>query len=71
MQLTLDFQKTWVKNLIEFHSKSLYKNLSDVLKHILDAPITPELISNQNTESSIGRYDINDFIFVSSSSNGS
>ncbi len=54
--------KTWVKNLIDFHSKSLYKNLSDVLKHILDAPITPELISNQNTENSIGRYDINDFI---------
>jgi NAD+ synthase (glutamine-hydrolysing) len=54
--------KTWVKTLIEYHSKHQYKNISDILTDILDAPITPELTSNQDTEKTIGSYDINDFI---------
>ena len=54
--------KTWVKLLIDYHAKHAYKKISDTLNHILEAPITPELISNQDTELSIGRYDINDFI---------
>ncbi|HKL47775.1 MAG TPA: hypothetical protein VJ878_03820, partial [Candidatus Izemoplasmatales bacterium] len=32
------------------------------LYDILDTPITPELTSNQETESIIGKYEINDFI---------
>jgi NAD+ synthase (glutamine-hydrolysing) len=54
--------KTWVKLLIDYHAKHQYKHIADILNHILEAPITPELISNQDTEKSIGRYDINDFI---------
>ena len=54
--------KTWVKTLIDYHSKHQYKDISDVLKDIIEAPITPELTTNQDTEESIGRYDINDFM---------
>lgn len=34
----------------------------DTLLDILDTPITPELTSNQKTEDTIGKYEINDFI---------
>ncbi len=54
--------KTWVKILIDYHAKHQYKKIAAILNQILEAPITPELISNQDTEKSIGRYDINDFI---------
>lgn len=54
--------KTWVKTLVEYHAKHQYKYIQDVLQDIIDAPITPELTSNQDTEKTIGRYDINDFI---------
>jgi len=54
--------KTWVQRLIEFHANHDYKQLNTVLIKILKAPITPELLENQDTEKSIGRYDVNDFI---------
>lgn len=54
--------KTWVQHLIGYHAKHEYRHLGQVLKQILDAPITPELLENQDTEKSIGRYDVNDFI---------
>jgi NAD+ synthase (glutamine-hydrolysing) len=54
--------KTWVQLLIDYHAKHDYAYVSDVLNHILKAPITPELLENQDTEASIGRYDVNDFI---------
>lgn len=54
--------KTWVKILIDYHAKTDYKDVSDTLYHILNAPITPELLNNQDTEASIGKYEINDFI---------
>lgn len=54
--------KTWVQILIDYHARHDYKILKDVLHKILKAPITPELLENQDTELSIGRYDINDFI---------
>ncbi|MCF7930871.1 MAG: NAD(+) synthase [Acholeplasmataceae bacterium] len=54
--------KTWVQRLIGFHAEHDYKHLNSVLNHILSAPITPELLENQDTELAIGRYDVNDFI---------
>lgn len=54
--------KTWVQLLIAYHAKHAYQHISEVLNHILQAPITPELLENQDTEASIGRYDVNDFI---------
>ena len=48
--------------LIDYHQTHDYKDVSSLLKQILDAPITPELLENQDTEKSIGRYDVNDFI---------
>lgn len=54
--------KTWVKILIDYHAKTTYKDLSETLNNILNAPITPELLNNQDTEASIGKYEINDFM---------
>ncbi|MBU1094472.1 MAG: NAD(+) synthase [Firmicutes bacterium] len=54
--------KTWVQRLISYHAENDYKHLSVVLNKILSAPISPELLENQDTEKTIGRYDVNDFI---------
>lgn len=54
--------KTWVQLLIEYHKNHGYKALADTLDGILKAPISPELLENQETEIAIGRYDVNDFI---------
>jgi len=54
--------KTWVQHIISYHAKHQYKELFTVLDRILKAPITPELLENQETEKAIGRYDVNDFI---------
>jgi len=54
--------KTWVKILIDYHAKTAYKHVSKTLENILNAPITPELLNDQDTEVSIGKYEINDFI---------
>jgi NAD+ synthase (glutamine-hydrolysing) len=54
--------KTWVQILIDYHAKNDYKFISQTLIKILKAPITPELLEDQDTEKTIGRYDVNDFI---------
>ena len=54
--------KTWVQHLIKFHAEHEYLDVKDTLLGILNAPITPELLDNQETELSIGKYEINDFI---------
>ncbi len=54
--------KTWVQQMIKYHSETDYKFVQNVLEGILNAPITPELLKNQETELSIGKYEINDFI---------
>lgn len=38
------------------------ETVRDTLLDIVDTPITPELASNQETEETIGKYEINDFI---------
>lgn len=54
--------KTWVQLLIEYHAHHQYKEIKSLLLSIRNAPITPELLEHQDTEKSIGRYDVNDFI---------
>ena len=54
--------KTWVQLLIKYHANHTYKELAPLLNKILESPITPELLENQDTEQVIGRYDVNDFI---------
>ncbi len=54
--------KTWVKLLIGYHRDQHYHDLKETLQTILDTPISPELKENQETESAIGKYEINDFI---------
>jgi NH3-dependent NAD+ synthetase len=40
--------KTWVQLLIDFHARNEFSMLKEVLKKILKAPITPELLENQD-----------------------
>ncbi len=54
--------KTWVQHLIKHHADTEYTYVKDTLYGILNAPITPELLDNQETELSIGKYEINDFM---------
>lgn len=52
--------KTTARFLLENYPGD--KNLNRIIEDILLSPITPELKSNQTTESSIGKYEVNDFI---------
>ncbi|HPJ23764.1 MAG TPA: NAD(+) synthase, partial [Bacillota bacterium] len=55
--------KTVVKFMIKSYADYVFDGeVRSCLYDILDTPITPELASNQNTESIIGKYEINDFI---------
>jgi NAD+ synthase (glutamine-hydrolysing) len=54
--------KTWVRKLIQYHMDHDYSELKPILSQISQAPISPELLEDQDTEKTIGRYDINDFI---------
>ncbi|PAT00982.1 NAD(+) synthase [Candidatus Izimaplasma bacterium ZiA1] len=55
------------KTLVRFmiHNYALHKfdeDVKEVLLNVIDTPISPELTSNQKTEDTIGKYEINDFI---------
>ncbi len=55
------------KTLVRFmiYNYAVYKfeeSVKNTLLSIVDTPITPELASNQKTEDTIGKYEINDFI---------
>jgi NAD+ synthase (glutamine-hydrolysing) len=55
--------KTVVKYMIKAYADYVFdQDIKSCLYDILDTPITPELTSNQDTESLIGKYEINDFI---------
>ncbi len=54
--------KTWVQLLIAYHRDHEYKHIKKTLQTILNTPISPELKENQETENSIGKYEINDFM---------
>jgi NAD+ synthase (glutamine-hydrolysing) len=54
--------KTLVRFMIEQYALNQFEELSETLLSIVGTPITPELRSNQTTEETIGKYEINDFI---------
>lgn len=55
--------KTLVRFMIKYYALTKFKNIADTLEDIIDTPISPELLgSDQKTEDSIGKYEINDYI---------
>jgi NAD+ synthase (glutamine-hydrolysing) len=54
--------KTWIRILVSYYARHIYKDLAEVLEEVIEARVTPELKKNQDTEDTIGRYDINDFM---------
>lgn len=55
--------KTLVKFMIYNYAMHKFSaEVRETLLSILDTPITPELTTNQITEETIGKYEINDFI---------
>lgn len=49
--------KTQLKNYIP-----MFKEAQEVIKDILDTPISPELVIGQETEKLIGEYEMNDYL---------
>jgi len=62
--------KTFVKELVNYHSHHEYQSAHLILQSILEAPISPELLKNQETEKIIGKYCLNDFILYHHMVNG-
>ncbi len=55
--------KTLVSFMIQNYADHKFsEDVRETLYSILSTPITPELASNQKTEDTIGKYEINDFI---------
>ena len=55
--------KTLVSFMIQNYADYKFDDsVKDTLYSILDTPITPELTSDQKTEDTIGKYEVNDFI---------
>lgn len=55
--------KTLVRFMIDYYSQTKFQNIRATLQDIIDTPISPELLgTDQKTEDSIGKYEINDFI---------
>lgn len=55
--------KTLVRFMIESYATYAFDGfIRDHLLDILETPISPELKANQSTESTIGKYEINDYI---------
>jgi len=55
--------KTLVRFMIYNYAMHKFdEDVRETLLSIVDTPITPELRSNQKTEDTIGKYEINDFI---------
>lgn len=54
--------KTAVITVMKYY-KSIHKDVASIIDSIVDAPISPELLSeSQDTEAVLGKYEINDFI---------
>jgi NAD+ synthase (glutamine-hydrolysing) len=55
--------KTLVRFMIYNYAMHKFsEEIRDTLLSVIETPITPELTSNQETEVTIGKYEINDFI---------
>ncbi|MCL2375361.1 MAG: NAD(+) synthase, partial [Firmicutes bacterium] len=54
--------KTLIRALIQYESLvASNKNLAKVLDDILGTPVSPELLANQDTEKTLGPYELHDF----------
>ncbi|AIO19311.1 Glutamine-dependent NAD(+) synthetase [Candidatus Izimaplasma bacterium HR1] len=61
--INVGIPKTLVRFMIYNYAINKFsKEVRGTLLSIVDTPITPELTSNQKTEDTIGKYEINDFI---------
>ncbi len=61
--INVGIPKTLVRFMIEQYAANVFTgDVQSTLEAIVQTPITPELTSNQKTEDTIGKYDINDFI---------
>jgi len=61
--INVGIPKTLVRFMIYNYAIHKFdKNVKGTLLDIVDTPITPELASEQKTEDTIGKYEINDFI---------
>ncbi len=55
--------KTLVKFMIKEYALNDFKDIKDTLFDVIDTPISPELLgTDQKTEDSIGKYEVNDYI---------
>lgn len=54
--------KTLVRYMTYAYGLYEFKEVNDILTDIIDTPISPELKPGQQTESSVGKYEVNDFI---------
>lgn len=54
--------KTLVRYMTYAYGLYAFNNVNDILTDIIDTPISPELKPNQQTEDSVGKYEINDYI---------
>ena len=54
--------KTLVRYMTYTYGMFDFNYVSDILDDIIDTPISPELKQGQQTEDSVGKYEINDFI---------
>lgn len=55
--------KTLVKFMIKEYALHEFNNIKDTLFDVIDTPISPELLgTDQKTEESIGKYEVNDYI---------
>ncbi len=61
--INVGIPKTLVRFMITNYAIHKFNEaVRETLLSIVDTPITPELASNQKTEDTIGKYEINDFI---------
>lgn len=61
--INVGIPKTLVRFMIEEYAKQIFTgDVQQTLLDIVATPITPELTSNQQTEDTIGKYEVNDFI---------
>lgn len=54
--------KTLIRELITYLANTYFKNIKKPLLETVDAPVSPELLINQETENILGLFLINDFI---------
>jgi NAD+ synthase (glutamine-hydrolysing) len=54
--------KTLVRYMTYAYGMFDFSDVNGILSDIIDTPISPELKPNQVTESSVGKYEINDYI---------